>query len=83
MPYNETTPQKGKIMDEDTVVVEIVEEAPKRSSLARKVLITTGVVVGIIIAGGFAYVRSSATEEECGCDVPPSENPTSEQPPTE
>lgn len=57
-------------MNEDATTVETIEDAaPKRSSLARKALIVTGAVVGIIAAGVVGYVKTKVDTEECTlCD---------------
>lgn len=68
-------------MNEDTTNVETTEETPKaKSPLARRIMIVTGAVAGIIAAGAIAYVaaKSTKSEEDCGCEVPSEELPTEE-----
>ena len=50
---------------EETIIVEVV---PARKSLTRKALIVAGSVVGIVIAGAWAYLRTASVQEEESCD---------------
>jgi len=59
------TPLKGNLVNENETP-ETVTETPSETptTLSRKALILAGTVTGILIAGGFAFLKKNQTETD-------------------
>lgn len=69
--YNDTrqTPERNiKVNENETPEIDTETPSEPTNSISRKALILAGAVTGIIIAGGFAFLKKNSAAEELEVD---------------